>query len=183
MPGRMVGHICLQQKGKKSMGQIDLAQLEGILRQGIASVEPIDYEASQIMQLLYNTGLRINEALEVNRWSVKSAEVLSVQLSKGEGVRDIQLIEVPEGIRSNYINRKAYFFQTQSSMGNRFKKHFPVITFNGNDRRSSFHAFRYRKFKRLAADGMTTAQIAAYMGHVNLSNTARYIGDAINIFV
>lgn len=135
----------------------------------------------QLFQFMYNTGLRVREVLEVDRWHESTPGQLTVQLEKREGTRSIDLEQIPEELRTRYIQHLPFELETYSAVNNTFKYHGPGILFGTDTRRTTCHSFRYQFMKQLSEDGLTVAQVGEVMGHVNPANTARYIMDEIRL--
>lgn len=161
---------------------IDIDGLEERLLETLEKVRAVDHLAYAVFKTQYNTGLRVGEVIEVERWARVSDYEFSVQLSKGEGVRIIDDSEIEQVMVLAYESQKRLVMQTYSSLNNTLKRNGKPIIFGDLNRRSSTHAFRYRKFKRLAADGMSVNEIAAYMGHVSKMNTFAYVGEMIQSY-
>lgn len=162
-----------------AMVNATLAQLQSALQTVIAQAQSDRPTTAAIFQLMYNTGLRVREVLEVERWQSTDYDTFIVQLEKREGTREIAISQVPDAISDRYVYSQQYEYETYSAVNNTFKYYAPGLIFGNDTRRTTCHAFRYQFMKQLAADGQTTAQVAATMGHVNLANTARYIQDEI----
>ncbi len=162
-----------------AMQQLTLAQFTGILQKVVSQVEKEVPTTGAIFSLMYNTGLRANEALEPARWTEVSAGAFEVTLSKGEGTRKIAKELVPELIIQHYKQQRNFIFETYSSVNNTFKRYALGLLVNEDKRRTTSHAFRYRFMQQLASEGYSIAEIAAVMGHVNQANTAKYVGSRI----
>lgn len=156
-----------------------LQELQAALQQVIARASHERPTTAALFQLMYNTGLRVREVLEVERWQPNDDDTYTVQLEKREGTRIIQVAQVPELIEQQYASSIPFTMETYSAVNNTFKYHAPGLLFGSDTRRTTCHAFRYQFMKQLSEDGQTTAQIAATMGHLNLANTSRYIQDEI----
>lgn len=156
-----------------------LQQLQAALLAVIEATSTDRPTTAAIFQLMYNTGLRVREVLEVDRWTATDDDQYAVQLEKREGVRLIPIQAVPELIEQQLASNIPFTMETYSSVNNTFKYYAPGLLFGNDTRRTTCHAFRYQYMKQLSQDGMSVAQVAQVMGHVNLANTARYISDDI----
>ena len=162
-----------------ALTKVTLPQLTEILNAVISAMETERPETQAIFRLMYNTGLRANEALEVDRWTVAGTDSFEVQLSKDEGTRIIPYSSVPDSIIENYKNKVQYIYQTYSSINNTFKRFAPGFIINEDTRRTTSHIMRYRYMQQLKADGLSIAEIAVVMGHINTANTAKYVSSDI----
>lgn len=159
--------------------QVMLEQLEETLSGVIQRAQNDRPTTAALFELMYNTGLRIREVIEVERWQPEDNDTYTVQLEKGEGTRIIQVAEVPALIEQQYASGLPFTMETYSAVNNTFKYYAPGILFGSDTRRTTLHAFRYRFMKRLEKNGATIPEIAAIMGHINQANTARYVTDII----
>ncbi len=158
---------------------ITLAQLQAILQQCITATAQARPVTAAIFQLMYDTGLRINEVLDVTRWTATDDDFYVVQLEKGEGTRTFPVGIVPPLIEQNYASSTPYVYETYSAVNNTFKYYAPGVMFGNNQRPSTCHCFRYQYIKNLAQEGFSVSEISTIMGHVNPANTAQYIQDTI----
>ncbi len=158
-----------------ALERIDYEQLGQVLRGVITSVQNDRPITAAIMQLLYNTGLRINEVLEVERWVSNGQGGYTVQLSKREETREIESALIPDEIAEHYTQQAPYYFETYSAVSNTFKYYAPGLVIEQKKKSTLLHAFRYRYIKELHAGGMSVADIAAHMGHKVQASTAGYI--------
>lgn len=149
--------------------------LKGVLEQ-MQDERPV---TAELFQLMYDTGLRVREVLEVERWTPAGNNNMYVSLQKGEGQREFQRKTIPPTVLQHYDSQTPFTLQTYSSVNNTFKYYAPGIITNGDQRRTTTHAFRYRFMQQLAADGLSIAEIAQIMGHLNQANTAKYVTSAI----
>lgn len=157
------------------MRLIDHQELGTLLRQVIAQVQHERPITADIFQLLYNTGLRINEVLEVERWVPLGPDFFEVQLSKREDTRTIPASSIPPGILDYYANQQPYYLETYSAVNNTFRRYTPGIVIERKKKTTLLHAFRYRYIKALHASGMSLADVAAAVGHKVQASTAGYI--------
>ena len=111
---------------------------------------------------MYNTGLRIGEVIELERWSLFDSDNFSVFLEKNNGNRIIRKEILPTAfvdLLSNDIAVKRYFSIRQLRY---FIQHNGLFfhTTRGNKDISS-HIFRYRFIRELFINGYTYAEIKA----------------------
>lgn len=162
-----------------AMQLIDLSQLQAKLTELIERAGQDRPRTASLFQLMYNTGLRIREVLQVDRWTDTGTGFFAVHLEKGEGTREIAQAQVPASLLASYIGHLPFTLETYSAVNNTFKYYGPGLIFGDDTRPTTCHAFRYQYMKQLSADGLTVAQVAAIMGHMNQANTAKYIQDSI----
>lgn len=150
----------------------ELGRLLAALIERVAQERPV---TADIFQLLFNTGLRVNEVLEVERWQPVGQASFTVQLSKREETRQIHGSNIPAGILHHYVQQQPYYLETYSAVNNTFKHHTPGIVIRSKKKSTLLHAFRYYYIKQLYASGMTLAEVAEHMGHKVQASTAGYI--------
>lgn len=158
-----------------ALRQIDHTELGGILRTTIVGVGHERPVTAALLQLLYNTGLRINEVLEVERWQANGPDSFSVQLSKREETREIAASSVPDSILDHYTQQQPYILETYSAVNNAFRRHTPGLVIEKKKKTTLLHAFRYFYIKSIHASGLSLADVAAHMGHKVQASTAGYI--------
>jgi site-specific recombinase XerD len=162
-----------------AMQPATLAELQTALQATITQALNERPTTGAIFQLMYNTGLRVREVLEVDRWQYNDDDTFTVQLEKREGTRVIPISQVPDAISDRFIDKVPFEMETYSAVNNTFKYSAPGIIFGNDTRRTTSHAFRYQFVKQLAQEGKTVAEIAAILGHVNQANTSKYMSDQI----
>lgn len=128
-----------------------------------------------IFTLLYRTGLRASEVLDVWRWSEVDAKTLEVKLSKREDSRLIPRALVPAELLPHLLGQVPFTMETYSSINNTFKYYAPGLVIESKKKRTTCHAFRYRYIKQLRADGQSVTAIAQHMGHKVEASTIGYI--------
>lgn len=159
--------------------QINVQDLQYQLRGCIERTHNERPVTANIFQTLYNTGLRVREVLEVERWRYDGSTGFMVQLEKGEAARFINQAALPTNLLPRYINQVPYKMETYSAVNNTFKYYGPVLFFGTDKRRTTSHAFRYAFIQAMYKAGKTIQEIAAEMGHMNEANTAAYATAAI----
>ena len=156
--------------------EIDLGTLESLLTQLIERTKQERAVTAGIYELLMNTGLRIGEALTVERWQRADRGTWNVAVQKAEAHRQIPDRAIPNVIRWHYEQQQPFLFESYSSVNNTFRRLGPVIIFNDKGRPSTNHAFRYYYIKKLAAQGLSERAIQQDVGHVSAASTAGYVG-------
>lgn len=124
----------------------------------------------------YNTGLRVNEVFELERWVYLDSENLQVALEKTTATRIIQannipleylelLGEHPQDTPTVRVRQYQYFI----------KKFLGVKDIRVGDKSISSHLFRYNFIRQLSALGWSIQQIRQEITHSSASMTASYL--------
>ena len=166
---------------KMALTTATLQQLQAALTNLIDRTAVDRPSTAQLFQLMYNTGLRIREVLEVDRWQFTDEDDFIVHLEKREGTRRIPISKIPDALADRYIYQQPFVMETYSAVNNTFKYYGPGVLFGADGRPTTCHAFRYQYMKQLSEDGLTVTEIGAIMGHVNQANTANYIQAGIRL--
>lgn len=157
--------------------QIYQPELDTILLNSISAYENGDPFCAAILETAYVTGLRMNEILEVNRWTVETELLFKVNLEKGDSIRKIDSAIIPRVLKDYYTVGASNPVYTYSAILWRLNKALPIITVNGDVRRSSAHLFRYNFIKKLHNEGFTPTEIKTIICHKSQGSTNQYIFD------
>ena len=133
------------------------------------------------LNLLYETGLRPNEAYEYERYSFYGDNV-SFQPAKGNNTRVFPKILLSEGaIDDIENNRKPFQDARYSSIVRYFNEYFTFSNIMIDNKHIALYVFRHMKFKQLDAEGMSTEDIGEYFGEQDNKNVKGYVQSIINI--
>lgn len=136
-----------------------------------------------IIEAVKNSGLRINEVLELERWQEVDEFIWLVQLEKGEGLRNILPSTLGPAFVEALSNGSWGAWVSYYAVNKLIRRAMPIIKFNGDTRPTTFHAWRYAYMKNLKENGgLSNAEIQAIMGHLSLSSTILYLSDSIWLY-
>lgn len=139
------------------------------------------YEKS-LYQLLYNTGLRAQEAIQLNRWSIYDLSTYLVTTSKSSHNRLISRALVPEILQNQIIIQTLkYKVITYDTLLNHFEKMSRGIVFSVGGKKTALHLFRYNFARKLLDQGKTSEEIRVNLGHVSIENTNIYLNSTVEI--
>lgn len=130
-----------------------------------------------VFQLLYNTGCRVEEAIQLKRITLQ-ATTFTVDTEKNSLNRVFPLALLPASYLPYlpYVpnllassNFGSYTSSVRFSNLNRNKRYFKV------DNSIPTNIFRYRYAWQLREDGYTNEQIRDAFGHISMSSTLNYL--------
>lgn len=161
---------------------ITTAELDAKLLNAIELLSVSFEELTIISKILYETGLRAMEVIDLTRWLQPAGGIVPIQLLKNEGIRNVPITPIIQ----TAIDRKN---ETGLSWRSVTYKYFDyhLTPFTGllitdkNDKPTSTHAFRYLYIHKLLEDGWSPAAIQGQMHHLHLSSTMIYINEKIGI--
>jgi hypothetical protein len=159
--------------------EINVTRLGTILHDTINAYRLNDPFTHDILLLMFLTGLRINEVLEVSRWRRLSIDYFVCYLEKGDEKRAIEERLIPASLIPYYEKGEDNPVYTYSALLWRINKATPIITVNGDVRRSSAHLFRYYFIKDLYERGVTPTEIREIICHKSQGSTNQYIFDRL----
>ena len=159
--------------------EINVEQLGDILKATLNTYKYNDPFTYDILVLMFVTGLRINEVLEVARWQRFSVDYFACYLEKGDEKRAIEERLIPASLIPYYEKGEENPVYTYSALLWRINKATPIISVNGDVRRSSAHLFRYYYIKDLYERGVTPSEIREIICHKSQGSTNQYIFDRL----
>lgn len=140
---------------------------------------PSDSAQGSVLSLLYNTGLRIQEAVELKRFSLGNLTFI-VDTQKNSLDRTFPSYYLP----SNYRNFLPYVsgllgWQTISSYTNvvRAIHNYSDKIYYKNENNILTNIYRYRYARMLQNYGYTLEQIKNEFGHLSTASTLSYLAD------
>ena len=161
------------------MTEITLSQLNDICLNVVAAYDPGDPLMNAFLYLMYNTGLRSNEVMQLNRYTNGPPEYYTALLEKGNGTRDIELIYALPVLQNLVLNGALFNPYTYSALQYSIGKASPVVTFGSNTNRSLGHMFRYRFIKQLGDDGLSIPEIMEITKQSSTTTVEIYLNDLI----
>ena len=128
------------------------------------------------LQVLFATGCRPEEAVDLKLWSQPSPDKFVLQPLKGNFPRDIDGNVLPDQFK-DYFNggSQEYRLATQAKSLNYFKKTFPTSQIYKGSKSVELYVFRYNYVKQLYLGGNTIAQIKEKMGWKSDLMAERYV--------
>lgn len=158
-------------------------ELTAILDPVRAQIDTYNPTVGTVLQMLHDTGLRINEVIELDRWTYSPAEEWTVKLEKGDASRVFILGDMPPRFVDvlNGPGWPAWFsYQAAAKI---VRAAMPRLVFNSDSRPTTFHAWRYRFVWLLRdRDHLTAAQIATQICHKSVSSTLHYMMDNCHVY-
>lgn len=127
-------------------------------------------------------GLRFSEAARCDLWVFNEDNTIIVPALKGQPPRVLSV--TPDWFTflfEYYDIQEVYRWANNSTASNVFNRYYPKKLFLSTGKSLTTHFFRHLLVKEKYAAGWTTAQISAFLGEVNESNTAGY-GSSIIYF-
>ena len=159
---------------------IDWEELEDILIAAMNAYAINDPLIYGFLATLHDTGLRVNEVMEIERWKSFSNPIFRVLLEKSDNVREVNIANVHQNVREIYLSQNINPIYTYSAIAHRLKRALPIITINGDSRPTVTHLFRYKLMKSLYYEsGLTVSQVQDYFCHKSRASTERYIFDQL----
>lgn len=163
------------------MSQVIISNLElqVFCQAVIDNYEGIDPYAQAYYQLMFDTGLRVSEVAESNRWTVIDPNNYQVLIAKNNALRLIDKNLVPDLLRPYYDSGVGSDIYTYSALNWSAGKVFPFIRPIQNVRRSICHLYRYNYCRTLFDSGKTVEEIKEIIKHYSLAVTQEYVFDTL----
>lgn len=110
--------------------------------------------------MLYDFGFRINEVLELERWSTYDSTYLRCHTSKGSNPRLVPRNEVPQLFYNSILHNTDYYLRSSYATVERvFQSSFPGKYILIGTKPTGTHLFRHNYIKKLSDQGYTAQQI------------------------
>lgn len=139
------------------------------------SVEPI---TAPLMEVMYQNGVRVNEAIERSLWTFQGTDVVVLTPQKYNDMRIFDKSDIPE-LFLNYLQNEHLLNFTPNY--SRLNYLFNILTIYPDvyigRKKSTNHLFRHNYVKKLLAKGMTPEQIRSHMGERQLKSAMAYINS------
>lgn len=133
-----------------------------------------------LFNLLYNTGLRFNEAKHTNRWIFDGLNGFYVPTLKGGNNRFIKISVIPPSLLDSLIYRTDPFkIVTNATASNYFFYYSRIPNIFCESKLVKTHLFRHNLIKKLYKEGQTVQEISDFIGEVDLKNTQGYIDSKL----
>lgn len=164
---------------KKQARPIDMQSIQTFFKQDLKTW--LDYRNYALFMLLYGTGLRISEALQIDTSQINQN---TLQI-KGKGGK-YRLVPLLDHIKVNiitylklrpYDNNKIFVSKTGKPLSQQTASHiFRRIKNKYNfPPRITLHSLRHSFATHLLKNGCDIRVLQALLGHANISTTAQYI--------
>lgn len=129
------------------------------------------------LQLLYDTGLRAEEAVQLERFTLTSSTFI-VNTEKNSSNREFPLSILPaayiQALSAPPISGYPYTIGSYTSLVRAVKMHSDKQYYK-DKKFLVANVFRYRYVRYLQSIGYTIEQIANDLGHLSLTSTASYL--------
>lgn len=146
----------------------------------VTNSEKHDLFLHVVFDILNKTGLRCNEVLEFDRWTILSSNLFQVATEKKSNPRIFQTSELNPIFSDLLFNNATYLVNhNYKSVARKFKLFCPYRKLAAGNKQISTHLFRHKKIKELKQEGKTEVEIQAYMGEKDVKNIFNYINSSI----
>ena len=123
---------------------------------------------------LYNTGLRCNELLSVDRWEFLGAGKFKVNLLKNSGTREIFSSQLGNDIAVHIIAQRPFFLENHNHLQHFIRKQIrPILTHRKEVARTT-HLFRYNFCRQMIEKGATLEDVQKIIKHSSTAITTTY---------
>lgn len=155
-------------------------ELEGVLIQFLDRIKKIDRYLYPVYDLLYKYGFRVNEVLELDRWSLNESGKFEVETEKKSRKRILLPALVPqEFIVALSRKRKGEVYSTYDVVKNRFQVYSTKSLYYSERKRICTHVFRHNYVKKMYKNGYSIDEISEKIGEVEPKNTEGYLTSII----
>ena len=161
---------------------MDNLELDNLLIRYKNSINTQLQEKIMFLNVLYNTGCRVQEPFDITRWSILNSSEVQLITLKYNVPRIINLIDLPDNFINKIYKQIDYSYYNSKSLAYDLKKELGKFIFNGNQRHTTSHAFRYNFIKRMNYIGWDISVIQQMIGHTKLETTEYYLNAEINYF-
>jgi len=157
------------------MDLIDINLLQVIVESSLHHFEYTQPDIHAITLIQANTGLRIGEVLQIDRWGEFDQDTMVVHCEKSDQVRLILKSDIPNILLISYLSQSPLFNRSYSSYNHQLKQVLPIVMVHDGCNRVLSHIYRYYFTRQLFISGFTDLQIQSLMAHENLVSTQRYL--------
>lgn len=141
-----------------------------------------DDKQTDFLFILYQTGLRYVELFDISRWAPTFNDIYEVTTAKGSNKRYISIDQITPGFSGAIGSNLSYWHTCRfDSLCFYISKNLTPKNLITSSKFLSTHIFRHNKVKLLDKDGLTTQEIADYLGEVSLSNVLMYLNSVIRM--
>jgi site-specific recombinase XerD len=139
-------------------------------------------DAAAFPELLYYAGFRVQEVYQASRWTLFDTVNYAIQTEKGGNVRYWPILDTPPEV-INAIETSTLAFQNlrYSTFAKWFGRLFPRSFLTANGKHVATHAYRYNRCKIMHNDGVSDADIAAFLGEAYVANVKIYYNAVITV--
>lgn len=165
------------------MKLISSIELNDILSSNLDAIKYNYFDRAFAFQLMFDTGCRVNETIEINRWNIINSTQITLKPQKGNLIRTFNQADLdPEFINSIQNNLPISYNLTTDKLRYSLKTHFVNYGFYIGNKKSVSHIFRHNFAKQLKLRGFTDNQIKLSLGEKNLSSAVGYIYSDVYIY-
>lgn len=165
------------------MRLINSVELNDILSNNLEQLKYNYFDRAYSFELMFKTGCRVNETLELNRWNIINDNEISLQPQKGNLLRVFN----KSIFENNFINAIENNLPistnlTTDKLRYNLQQHFLDYGFIIGKKRSISHIFRHNYAKQLKLNGSTDLEIKSIMGEKKLSSAMAYIYSDVFVY-
>jgi integrase len=161
--------------------QIQANELDSLLYNSVSQLNESTGLTKKLFELLYNTGLRVNEAFNVNLWYEFDNKHFRLIASKGSAERIISKELVPVELHNYYLNKVEIRDSSISMLNYDFKRYIPSFYFGTSQVKHWQHSFRYNYIKRMSDIYRSPRLLQSHVGHIKLESTLHYLNSTIYV--
>jgi integrase len=161
--------------------EITESQLDNLLVLCTENVPHHDTLLKSIFYTCYNTGLRVNELLNISKINVLIDGDYLIQTSKSGGNRIIAKNLILPEVQHYWNSKDNTFPYTTKVLNYEWARNMPHIWFRDKKSIHSWHAYRYNYIKRISHFYNDIEALAQHIGHVNSNTTQGYLDAKIYI--
>jgi hypothetical protein len=154
-------------------------QLDNILYNSVMQLSNEVGMCKPLFELLYNTGVRVNEAFNILLWYEFDKNNYRLLASKGSAERIISKSLVPPTLRQFYASKTEIRESSISMLNYDFKRYLPVFHFGTAKTAHWQHSFRYNYIKRMSEIYRDVKLLKTHIGHIKVESTLHYLNAEI----
>jgi len=151
------------------------ATLDSLLAYEVSRLPAYAPTLSFAASLLYATGCRATEAVELNKWTIVGNGTVTLQPLKHNTLRTFNLSILPTTFTYWFNNQPLYNeWTTYRRLQYLCAKMFGGYQIEVGKKNSLLHLFRHNYIRKLVNSGLPLAQVQALMGHATIDTTTAY---------
>lgn len=156
------------------------SELNLFLLELLDRINPHYFELSELLTVLYCTGLRSEEVISLGRWYRENQDDFKVKTCKGSCIRTVKAVDLPTDFAQEVMQRNGrYSLINYTSMNYLMKKFMEGRSFYVGNKMVFTHLFRYNYIRQKAEKGVNFNQLVEDLGHREKQNTANYLTNII----
>lgn len=135
-----------------------------------------DLQLYTLFLLLYSTGVRINEAINLNLWQLINADVVQLNGLKGANPRYFNLIDLPFEVQRYFIDSYNVFrFTSYTNLVRYLNRALQFKVYYQSSKSINFHMFRHNYIRKLYAKTKNIDTVLQELGKTVQSDISTYL--------